>query len=434
MVFRDGKINLTFLSKISAGCLVLLIFFFEARERNDFDIFLLAAKDLKGGQDIFHNLYFGCYHYYYDVLFALVLSPFTVLPAYPIKVIWLILNGYFIVKIWDYCFSYIAIEGWKANYRHLFKGICILFALAFLRDNIHLGQLTILMVFLSLLAIKKIESGKKSAGALYLALGIVIKLLPLLLLPYLALKREWKSLLLCGSFVIALLLLPGLLIGQSYNALLLKARWDIINPTNKEHIVDAAERSFHSLTTVLATLLVKDCPTVNALPFKRNIADISLQQLGYVITTVRLFLLALSLFFIRQAVPPIEGKRRALAQLYALSYFMLLIPLLFPHQQHYAFLFLWPAEIYLLYWGFLVFFDPLPLMEGKEPQRMPTSKGLAKTLVITCWGIVYFTTNSHFVLGVFNAYYDHYKTLTYGALLCIPLLMYCRPERLYGLK
>jgi hypothetical protein len=50
---------------------------------------------------------------------------------------------------------------------------------------------------------------------------------------------------------------------------------------------------------------------------------------------------------------------------------------------------------------------------------------------------VYLTGNLKLILGEFNRYYEHYKILSYGALLLIPLLAWvfasedrmCRQER-----
>ena len=42
--------------------------------------------------------------------------------------------------------------------------------------------------------------------------------------------------------------------------------------------------------------------------------------------------------------------------------------------------------------------------------------------------IAYFLTNSHFILGEFNDYYNHFKTLTYGILILLGVLAACSPK------
>jgi hypothetical protein len=44
--------------------------------------------------------------------------------------------------------------------------------------------------------------------------------------------------------------------------------------------------------------------------------------------------------------------------------------------------------------------------------------------------IIYFLTNSQFILGEFSDYYIHFKTLTYGVLLLVLLLALCTPDKL----
>jgi hypothetical protein len=44
--------------------------------------------------------------------------------------------------------------------------------------------------------------------------------------------------------------------------------------------------------------------------------------------------------------------------------------------------------------------------------------------------VLYFSTNCHLILGTFNEYYDHFKVLTYGALLFIPILAISSPKKL----
>jgi hypothetical protein len=40
--------------------------------------------------------------------------------------------------------------------------------------------------------------------------------------------------------------------------------------------------------------------------------------------------------------------------------------------------------------------------------------------------MIYLCANLKILLGEFNRYYEHYKILTYGALLLIPLLIWVR--------
>jgi hypothetical protein len=83
----------------------------------------------------------------------------------------------------------------------------------------------------------------------------------------------------------------------------------------------------------------------------------------------------------------------------------MLIPLIFPHQQHYAFLMMVPGFAWLMapYWN---------------KHRNWTWLGRREWLLI----FIFITMNIHFLLGVWSGYYNHFKILTYGGLLALGMM------------
>jgi len=403
------------------GFIILLIILFEAKGNGgDFNIFISASRDLLLGKNIYKIQYNEWYHYYYDILFALILAPFTYLPLYVVKLIWLILNVFFVYRIWKIILNWLPISLLKKNSKILFITLSFIFILSFLRDNFHLAQVTIFILYLILEGLFLINSDRRIAGSILIALGINIKLLPIVIIPYLIYRNQWKPAFFIIVFIIVFLLIPIVFIGFDYNQFLLLERWHLINPINHEHILDTSERSFHSLTTLLATLLVKDCGDWHALTLKRNIADISIENLNIVINIVRSVLVLFTLYFLR--TKPFKNTTIKLQKLYEISYLCLIIPLIFPHQQYYAFFFIFPASTYLLFYMVYIYFN-------KNPKISKYYKAKKITIIVSLV-IVYLLTNSHFILGVFNNIYDHYKTLTYGVLILMILLAICKPDKL----
>jgi hypothetical protein len=403
------------------GIILLAIILFEAQGQGDFYIFLSASRNLFLGKNIYQIQYVDSYHYYYDVLFTLILFPFTFLPLYLVKVIWLILNVFFIYRIWKILREYLPISLLNKNYILIFIILSFTFVLNFLKTNIHLSQVTILILFLTLEGLSQINKHKTISGSLLLALGINIKLLPIVIIPYLIYRREWKSFSFTLCFIILLLMFPAFFIGFEYNNQLLTERWALINPMNQAHILDTSERSFHSLTTLFATLLIEDCGDKYILPIKRNITNISFQKLNLIINIIRAVLALFTLYFLN--TKPFVNKVSNIQRLYEIGYLCLIIPLIFPHQQHYAFFFIFPASTYLLFYYIQIYFN------APENSDRPHFK-LKKYAMGLILFIIYFLCNSHLIMGAFNAYYDHFKTLTYGVLLMIPLLAFCKPEKL----
>jgi hypothetical protein len=396
----------------SLVALALLYFLYiESKGKGDFFIFLSASQDLFKGQNIFENTYVDSYHYFYSILFAILLHPFTWLPFHLAKFLWLVLNVVLVWRIFLIIKNLLPLHSFTKKQLLIMRIGGFLFAFRFIFENLHHSQTTILLLYLSLQGLQFIFSNKTLPGAALLALGINIKLLPIVLLPYLFYRGFFKA----GTFVIAFcmiyIFIPALFIGWQQNQALLNTWISLINPTNTVHVLDVDERSFHGLSTLLSTLLVKDVPDVYALPIKRNIADLSLEQLAIVLNAARLTLIAFSLYFFRSLpFKPATGMKQ---QFWEVSYLLMLIPLIFPHQQHYGFLFICPAFVFCLYY----FIQNRGLM----------SKVKRNFILISCI-FIYLICNLKILLGEFNSYYEHFKILTYGALYLIVVLATCVPK------
>ncbi len=403
--------------EIVLGFLLILLLVVEANTIGDLDIFISASKDLLKGNNIYIIKYREWFHYYYDVFFALIISPLQFIPLYWANLLWSLLNVALTYRIWIIIKSYLPYNMLSKSQRRLFTTISFVFIFALWFKNIHLTQLTILILFLCLEGIYQIENKKPLYGSLFIAVGISIKILPIVLIPYLLYRGQFKPVIFSLLFVIVLLFLPAIFIGFDYNIILLQERWTLINPLNNAHIIDVSERSFHSLTSFLSVLLVEDAGNAYSLDLKRNIANLSMDNLKLIINAVRLAFILGTLFFINSF--PFKASKNRLQSFYELSYIMLIIPLIFPHQQHYAFLLVFPAISYLVFYFIIKYFYD----ENKK-----------RTIKIIALGIyfllIYFLLNSHFILGEYNAFYDHYKTLTYGVFLLIPLLAIARPDKM----
>ncbi len=387
------------------------------QEGSDFGIFLSASSDLVHGLNvysIFYNLY---YHYYYSPLFALALFPLTLVPVYVAKVLWLFLNLVFVFRTWKALSFFLDRTVFTEKQKLFFTVLCFLFVLRFMTENFHCGQMTLFILFLSVDGMYRIMTGRYWIGALFISLAINIKLLPLVLLPYLFYRRYLKASALIFLFLAIWLLLPSTLIGFGFNNTLLKSWWGLIDPSNKEHIIDTSERSFHSLSAWLPTLLMDHVDDKQVLPLKRNIANVDMKTVEMILNIFRAALILFTLYFLHNR--PFKRAENKLHALRELSYLFLLVPLIFPHQQHYAFYFLFPAGTYLIYY--------LSMQVVAEQRTIPVFK-----FRILLWGLVFvfLTNNLQLLLGEFGEYYAHFKIITYGSLVLIPLLAMAGPEEI----
>ncbi|MFL5753705.1 MAG: glycosyltransferase family 87 protein [Bacteroidia bacterium] len=393
--------------------LAVIYILIEADGRGDFYIFLSASEDLFKGENIYTKMYVDGYHYLYSLFFAVILKPLSYFPLYLSKVLWLAMNLFFLYRIWKILCSYFELSRFSQKQLMWFTLLSFAFSLRFIRDNFHLAQMTTFMLFLSLEGIQLIRKDKKLAGAALLALGINIKLLPIVLLPYLLWRKEFKTFLYCIGIYILLFLFPAIFIGYDQTLFLMKEWWKVVNPSQEQHIIDVSERSFHSLSTLLPTLLMEKVPDIYALDMKRNIASLTAEKVNLILNSARFLLIGFTLYFLRNSFMKTFGSK--LNTIWELSYIVLLIPLIFPHQQHYAFLFTMPASSYLIYYLFLK-------RSGMKKRNF--------MIMVAALSLIYLCFNLNLILGEFKAYYEHYKIITYGALLLIPMLAVCKPENL----
>jgi hypothetical protein len=401
---------------------LLLVLIFESKGKNgDLTIFLDASRDLMQGENIYINTYNEWYHYYYDTLFALLLVPFTFLPLFLVKLIWLSLNVFFVVRIWKIIKDWLPINQLSPKQKNIFTLLSFLFILAFLRDNFHLTQVTIFILYLTLEGLHFIERGKKFTGSLFIAFAITVKLLPLVFIPYLLYRKEWKAFGSVCLLILVLLFIPGLILGLDFNHFLILERWKLLNPTNTTHVLDTSERSFHSISTLFSTLFVAESGDFYALPHRRHLLDLPLETLSTLINGARLLFVVATLYFL--ASKPFKPAKSNLQKLYEISYICLIIPLIFPHQQYYAFFFIFPASTYLIFYFIRTHIDKQTTAQDQLPRKN-------KMMMIILLSLVYLMTNGHFILGTFNPILEHYKILTYGVFILCGMLAYYSPSKL----
>jgi hypothetical protein len=394
-------------------CVAALVYCaLEARGAGDLLIFLSAAADLDGIIDVYTKSYFDGFHYYYSVLFALLLKPLVILPYYGIKFVWLMFNLVLYCHLFVMVMKHPFVQLLSEKKQKVFLFSVFFFSFRFLHENLHASQITILIMWLSICGLKQIFSGKNAAGALLLAAGISIKLLPVILVPYLIYRGYIKATLCALAFYLLMLFLPSLFVGHDYNMFLVESWWARVNPTNSNHVLDVDERSFHGLSTLLSTLLVENAPDMYALQLKRNILNVSESTLFVVLMVTRGLLVMLTLFFLKW--PPFIKAKTQWQLFTEVSYLLLVIPLIFPHQQHYAFIFAVPAFTCICYF----------LAVNYNTLKITKRNTLLATLIVA-----YLCGNLRTLIGEFNYLYEHFKILTYGALVLIPTLMWVAAKK-----
>ena len=201
----------------------------------DFEVYYDAGQSLyqKGRTDLYSDDFATgrVMDYRYPPFFLVALIPLWALPAKAAASVWVLIS---ILSI---------IAGVLVLSRALPAGknktsVWVITALAVAQYFVmvlHYGNAHLLAVFLLFAALYFFLKKKLPLAAFLMALSITIKLTPILILPYFALKKQWRLLYLTGFFLILINLLPSLYFGFGRNADLLESWY--------RHVV--ADQEFH---------------------------------------------------------------------------------------------------------------------------------------------------------------------------------------------
>lgn len=408
-------------TKYIYSVLILLVVAYVVKEalgNGDFKVFLEAAKLIRNGENPYNKWIFvseGNYClYFYSPLWAVLLIPFSYLPNFIPNIIWLSANIFFLYRIYQLLKRFVELNSITRRQLHWILLLCIIMSLRFIQYNFGMIQMTIFLLWGVLESLRLIQDKKVVYGGILLALIINIKILPIVILPYLLYRSYIKGFVYTLIFSIVFLFLPILYTGWSTNNFLLTEWWSVINPANPEHLVET-DLGPHSLTALVPTLLSE---TLGKISIPRNIFNLSENTATYALNITRLLLIILTLFFVKW--PPFIHARNKLFQLRELAYIVLLIPLIFPHQQKYAFVLAIPALFYLSH--FIIINLPLRrvVMTGIRWYTLMT---------IMCLSFILMTLSTDGLIGrEFNNITQHFKTITWGALLLIFALLLASPK------
>jgi len=397
---------------------VLAICIKNALENGDFKVFLEASKILKFGGNPYNNWIHvngdNYCLYLYSPLWAVILIPFSYLPNFIPNILWLFANVFFLYRTWNLLKSYIDLEGLTSKQLNLILFLTTLMSLRFILYNFGMIQMTLFLLWSILESIHLFKENKILLGGLLLALAINIKILPIVIIPYLIYRSNFKAFFSVFLFSLLFLLLPALYLGWTKNVFLLSEWWSVINPSNHEHLIES-ELGPHSLTALIPSLLTD---TEGKIDISRNIVSLSKDTAIFILNFVRIFLVLFTIYFLK--LPPFKKIELKLFQLQELAYIILLIPLIFPHMQKYAFALTIPSLFYLSHFIVVNF-----------RYRKETMKGIRwySILVLMGWSFAFMTLSTDGIIGRhLNEITQHFKTITWGALLLIIALILASPQ------
>lgn len=216
---------------VSLAAFVVVLAFLLAHNFIDFPVYYAAGRSLLSGRTDLYSPDFALgrvMDYRYPPFFLLALFPLWLLPYQIAGYVWALLQAIEIIGC-----AVIVGRTFQAS-RSMWLAVAFAAAQYFVMA-LHYGNAQLLVVFLMFGSFYLFVKGKDISAAVLLALAITIKLTPILLLPYFAVKKRWTMLAGVVVFLITINIAPSAYFGFRENNQLLKTWY--------EHVV--ASQEFH---------------------------------------------------------------------------------------------------------------------------------------------------------------------------------------------
>jgi Glycosyltransferase family 87 len=346
----------------------------------------------------------------YPPFFALLMLPFSLLPISVAALIWNVLSLAALFRVYALIESFLDIKKHlnTIQYRY-FVFFTILLTVRFILYNFDLTQSTLIVMWGTLESLRLIKNDKFVIGSLLLAAVISVKLLPLVILPYLIYRAYLKEAGLTILFILILNCLPIFIYGKTGFLQIINEWFRIVNPSNVEFTLNqnAGDESTHGLSAFVPAFFSDSTVRYG---LRRHFLSLNSSQIIGLLLVFRLFFITLTLYFLR--LKPFKKTVSNTQFMWEVSYLLMVIPLLFPQQMKYAFALLLPAFSYLIFY------------------MMTMEKNTKFRFLILLMSLVFILTtiSTDGLIGKqFYEYAQYYKLITWGTFVLIFTLAMCPP-------
>lgn len=393
----------------------------------DFAVYYGASNALRDAKMIYHLPYpvgTSVCEYSYSPFFAFVLIPLSLLPLWLADWVWLILILVLLFRIFDITVSFLDIKQKLTRKEYQWwVFLTLLFSLRFILYNLDMSQANVLMLYGSLEAIRLAFKRRWFWSGWILAFVISIKLIPLVVLPYLFYRRFWQAGLTTLGLTIVLNLTPSVLYTWGGYMELLKEWYTVLNPMSDDFTLhqNVVEESIHSLSAFIPAFFTDDVSRYN---MRRHFMDLPDSTMILLMNLARLFFIVLTLIFVK--LPPFKAVNDKNRLYWEFSYLMIAAVLIFPHQQKHGFVMILPAAAYLSFFILYIKKSGFNMVKSFFFYRLIG-------LMIGVWLLTTASTDGIIGRQLYN-YGQYFKLITWGTLLLIVPLYWAEPSFLHITK
>ena len=261
-----AKIDKTF-SKVTAVFLIFYLlcagYYFKRIYQpwgtcnTDFTVFTEAARDVAQKKDIYQRSYLesGKDYYKYSPAFAIFMIPLSNLHKHISVPIWYLFVFIFFVSSIYFTKKILIADNQKKALSRTFYFLGILMSLRFLLSVVQRVQSDCLVLILLSLFMLALFLKRDALAGISLASAAMVKLTPLIFLPYLVWKKRFKALWAWGAAVLFYVFVPALYVGWARNLEYLK-NWLMVHQKNPPDYILWYKNQ--SLLSALSRFLTKD--------------------------------------------------------------------------------------------------------------------------------------------------------------------------------
>jgi hypothetical protein len=304
---------------------------------NDFNVYFHAGLRWNQGENIYSEAHYRGLPYYYGPLFAMLMGLSNSWPLVVVKTGWYLLNLFFIGR----CIVLLQ-KLTPAHFTKYSPFVALIVGFLCFRQiqlNLLTGQVSFLILWCMIEGFYRIKKGDIWIAAVILAFGIHVKVIPIIMVPWLLYSRHFKAVFSTVFASIIFLIIPYFFVGFTYGNLLLVSWLHAINPFAAQHSVSHVS-GYLDIGALIYRYLASPLHESGSVPWE--IPTTSVRNLTSLVRAFFLFLSIRTLYSRWKGSMPLPTPDR---DMFFIAGLWGTVPLLFPHQRDYSFLYMLPCLI-----------------------------------------------------------------------------------------
>jgi hypothetical protein len=208
---------------------------FHERSRHemyDFEVYRVAGARVLTGESLY-RAEDGHWQFKYLPSFAFVIAPLAKLPPVWARGAWFFLSVALLVVLVNQSLILLPDRRRTAGF---LVGLTILAMGKFYVREVGLGQSNLLLAVLVLAAVAQWRAGRDGVAGAWLAAATIVKPYAILFLPYLLVRRRWRSAASFLAVTLVALAIPALRYGWTGNLAQLQGWWDVVTTSTAPNL------------------------------------------------------------------------------------------------------------------------------------------------------------------------------------------------------